>query len=420
MRHVALAILLLLAACSIDEGGQQRPLVLTAWAHAGQAAERDALLALVRRFNGSHDDVRVDLTLIPEGGYNAQVQAAAAAGDLPDLLEFDGPFLYNYVWQRHLLPLAALLPQELLDDLLPTIRLQGSYQGRLYALGQFDSGLGLWGRRSLLASVGARTPRHADEAWSNAEFNDILQGLSRRDADGAVIDLKLNLSGEWITYAFLPLLVSAGADLASRRQPWHASGVLDSPAAVAAMTEVQSWISRGWVDANVDDAAFTQGRVALAWGGHWDYPRYRKAWGSDLVLLPLPDFGHGSKTGMGSWQWGITRRCQKPQAAAAFLRFLLRPESVLTMTAANGAVPARLAARKRSPLYGAAGPLALFAEQLLGGHAVARPRTPAYPIITSAFQQAFTAIRNGADVYQALRRAAHMIDEDIRDNRGYP
>jgi multiple sugar transport system substrate-binding protein len=26
------------------------------------------------------------------------VRAAAAGGNLPDVLDFDGPFLYNYAW----------------------------------------------------------------------------------------------------------------------------------------------------------------------------------------------------------------------------------------------------------------------------------------------------------------------------------
>jgi multiple sugar transport system substrate-binding protein len=51
---------------------------------------------------------------------------------------------------------------------------------------------------------------------------------------------------------------------------------------------------------------------------------------------------------------------------------------------------------------------------------VPRPRTPAYPVITSAFQQAFDDIRDGGDAQAALDRAAAIIDEDIRDNKGYP
>ena len=39
--------------------------------------------------------------------------------------------------------------------------------------------------------------------------------------------------------------------------------------------------------------------------------------------------------------------------------------------------------------------------------------------ITSAFQKAFLAIRDGADVGETLGKAVRTIDEDIEDNRGY-
>lgn len=90
------------------------------------------------------------------------------------------------------------------------------------------------------------------------------------------------------------------------------------------------------------------------------------------------------------------------------------------MASSNGAVPATRTAIERSPLYSSAGPLGLFTRQLLGGFSVPRPQTPAYPVITSAFQQAFNDIRNGGDVKAALDKAAAIIDQDIDDNKGYP
>ncbi|MBA2483494.1 MAG: hypothetical protein H0V39_03560, partial [Nitrosomonas sp.] len=70
--------------------------------------------------------------------------------------------------------------------------------------------------------------------------------------------------------------------------------------------------------------------------------------------------------------------------------------------------------------YGKNGELRLFADQLLQSIAMPRPKTPGYPIITTIFQQAFQQIRHGADVKQVLDNAAQKIDQDIRDNYGYP
>jgi multiple sugar transport system substrate-binding protein len=420
-KYLFISLLVLLVACSEQEGDQASALaVLRVWAHAGQATERQVLEQQVARFNASQTDIQAQLTFIPERSYNAQVQAVAVAGELPDVLEFDGPFLFNYVWQGHLAPLDGLLSAKIQDELLPSITKQGRYLDRLYGVGTFDSGLGLYARRSALQAAGIRIPSGPEDAWTGSEFAMALTALAQRDPDGMVLDLKLNYSGEWFTYAFSPLLQSAGGDIIDRSDYQSAREVLNGPRAVAAMQALQHWFTGGYVDPNVDDAAFVSGRAALSWAGHWEYPRYAEALGDDLALLPLPDLGQGSRTGQGSWVWGVTRRSQDRQAAARFLEFLLQPDEVLAMASANGAVPATHAAIKRSPLYGAKGPLRLFTRQLQGGFSVPRPKTPAYPVITSAFQQAFDDIRNAGDVQAALDKAVAVIDQDIRDNKGYP
>lgn len=423
-RVAAGALLLgLLCGCLLGCGGGAADpagrIRLAAWCHSGRQSERDTIVDQVARFNASQDEIHVELNVIPEGTYNDQVQAAAVSGDLPDVLEFDGPYLYNYVWQGNLVALDDLLPARVQQDLLPSIVQQGTYRGRLYSVGTFDSGLGLYGRRSQLESAGARIPASPSDAWTADEFDALLDSLAEGDEDGQVLDLKLNYEGEWFTYGLSPIIQSAGGDLIDR-ETWSADGVLNGDAAAAALRRVQDWIVSGRVDPNIDDAAFTEGRVALSWSGHWDYARYREAAGDDLVVLPLPDFGRGTRTGQGSWNWGVTRRCQQPQAAARFLEFLLQTDEVLKMAEANSAPPGTKSAVAASELYGGDGPLRLFAEQLTEGHAVARPRTPAYPIITSVFQEAVLDIRNGGDVKAALDRAARLIDDDIRENEGYP
>lgn len=424
IRILAFASLALLLACGCGGTRTDAPggvAVLKAWAHAGRQSERETLADHVERFNREHSGIRIDLVFIPEGAYNSQVQAAALAGDLPDLLEFDGPFLYNYVWQNQLQPIRGLLPDETYDNLISSMVEQGTYNDDFWSVGQFDSGLGLFADRAKLEAVGARIPSHPSEAWTVEEFETILRDLAERDPDGRVLDLKLNYRGEWFTYAFSPALVSAGGGLISRPDFDTAEGVLDGRASIDAMSRFQSWVEEeNLVDANVDDNAFAGGRVALSWVGHWEYDRYRKALGDDLALLPLPDFGEGSRTGQGSWSWGVTRECPDPGAAGKFLDFLMRDRQVLEMVEANGAVPATRSAIEQSDRYAEGKPLYLYVIQLTEGFSAPRPRTPAYPVITAVFQSAFNDILDGADARKVLDRAARDITRDIKDNRGYP
>lgn len=423
---ITAALFPLLALTGCGGGGEQPAagegvVALEVWAHSGREEERTLLETYVEEFNAQSDKARVRLTLLPDNSYNAQVQAAALAGDLPDVLEFDGPFLYNYVWQGHLTPLDDLISKELRDNVIPSIIAQGTYRDGLYSVGMFDSGLCLYARRSALEQAGARIPAHPKDAWTVQEFDALLEKLAETDEDGQVLDLKLNYRGEWYTYGFSPVLQSAGADLIRRPDYDTAAGVLNSQAAVDALTYFQQWVhERKRVDPNLDDRAFVGGRVALSWVGHWEYQRYSEAFGDDLVLLPLPDFGAGSKSGQGSWNWGITKSCAHPEAAMRFIAFLLEDEQVTRMTGANAAVPGTWSGIAASARYTEESPLQLFVTQLTKDYTVPRPRTPAYGVITGVFAKAFNQIINGVDVKESLATAARQIDDDIEDNDGYP
>jgi len=212
-----------------------------------------------------------------------------------------------------------------------------------------------------------------------------------------------------------------GGDLVSRGPNPAAKGVLDGPQSVAALKRFQHWFKAGWTRAVFDRADdFEQRRVALSWTGHWKYPSYRAALGEDLVLLPLPDFGHGVKTGMGSWSWGITSTCRDAAGAWAFLGHLMSGREIVRITNANGAIPARRSIIARSALYGGSGRLHIFADQLEAGFGVPRPTTPGYSTISRSFAAAVSEIIAGADVQTALGEAARHIDAEFAKNRGYP
>ena len=48
-----------------------------------------------------------------------------------------------------------------------------------------------------------------------------------------------------------------------------------------------------------------------------------------------------------------------------------------------------------------------------------RPKTPAYPVVSDVFQEAFADLRHGMPVGEVLEQAAAEIDADIRANEGY-
>ncbi|KFG01386.1 substrate-binding transporter [Streptomyces scabiei] len=403
------------------DGRIDTPAQITMWFHEPAArGELEAVQAQVRAFNTAQDDVTVRLVRPPKGDYDDLVRKAAADGELPDLLDFDAPKLFSHAWAGDLRPIDSCVPESLRADLLPSVLEQGTYRGRLWGLGTFDSGLGLYVRPSVLRRAGVRIPKGVGDAWTADEFTGILEKL-RAQGHERPLDLQMPWAGaEWGTYGFAPALWSAGGDLIERSTYRTADGVLNGPRSVEALTTLQGWAKAGYVDANKDSGAFQKGRSPVSWTGHWWYRRYTEAHPGDVAIVPLPDFGTGSATGMGSWQWGVPAGTADGDAVWRFLAFLLRPEEILRMTDVNGGIPATGTAVERTDAFAEGGPGRLYIEQLRNGTARPRPQTPAYPAITEAFSRAFTKIMRGEAVQPALDEAVRAVDKDLADHGHYP
>ena len=399
------------------------PTYITAWFHDSGANTDEAqiLREQVSAFNATEQQVQVKLITLPVGDYAQQVQAAAAHGGLPDLLDFDGPNLYNYAWSGKLKPIDSCVSKSLREDLLPSIIEQGSYANRQWGVGTFDSGLGLYVRPSILTKAGIRIPSSPADAWTADEFTTVLQRL-RQAGFERPLDLQLNEPNpEWYTYGFAPAVWSAGGDLIDRTDYRTVDGFLNGPGAVNAFTIMQRWFTQGYVDPNATGDAFEQSRSPISWIGHWFYDRYSKAFPGDIRIVPLPNFGERTATDSGSWQWGITSNATDGDAVWRFLQFLLRPAEVLRMTGANGAIPATRSAVRISPDFAAGGPKHLYIEQLEDGVARSRPQTPAYPALSAAFARAFNeAVLQERPVGASLDAAARRVERDLSVHQYYP
>jgi multiple sugar transport system substrate-binding protein len=421
MRYTKIFASVAALAVSFGVLSAQTPTEITLFFHSGQGGERDALNTILENFNGSQSDFVATATEIGEGSYTDAVNAAALAGELPCLLDFDGPNLYNFAYSGYLIPLTPYASEELLADILPSIIEQGTYNGELYSLGTFDSGLGIWGRRSVLEAAGVRIPTGIEDAWTFEEFNAALEALQAVEGIQYALDLKMNYGeGEWFTYGFAPFMQGFGGDLINREDYQSSEGVLNGEAAVEAMTWFQSLFTNGYTLASPpDDNEFVNGNAALSYVGHWMYPAYKEAFGDDLVLIPSPMMTERAVTGSGSWNWGITSTCAAPDGAWALLDFMLSAEQMVVMTDAAGAVPSRISVLAEDERFAEGGDMHIYVLQLQNGVAIPRPATPAYPVITRAFAAAVGRIANGGDVQEALDEAVDTIDEDIAANDGY-
>ena len=173
------------------------------WYHgAGNEVESEILNQIVADFNASQADWKVALESFPQGAYNDAVVAAALAGNLPDILDVDGPIMPNWAWAGYLQPLPHRPDQ---DRGLPA-----RHQGRLERPALLGRPLGRRGRADhppvhARRAAASATPT-LEEPWTRDEFMAALEAAKASGKYEYAIDLGMSDQGEWYPYAFLPFL----------------------------------------------------------------------------------------------------------------------------------------------------------------------------------------------------------------------
>ncbi|HEX5858584.1 MAG TPA: extracellular solute-binding protein [Microbacterium sp.] len=388
---------------------------LSMWTHsAGNPAELAVYDKIIEDFNASQDEYTVVNESFPQGAYNDAIVAAAASGDLPCLLDLDGPIMPNWAWAEYLQPLE--LPTEITDSLLPTA--VGVWNDEIYSAGYWDAALSIFARKSVLDENGIRIPS-VDEPWTQEEFDSALATLKAAGYE-TPIDIGAEDAGEWWPYAYSPMLQSFGGDLIDRDTMLSSDGALNGPEAVAWGEWFQGLFENGYASNGgaVGNQEFVDGEVALSYTGVWNALASVEAIGDDLVILPPPDFGNGPKIGGGSWQWGISSECNDADGAREYLEFSFKDEYITEFADTQIVIPATEGAAAASEYFGEGGVLRPFVE-LSQKFAVLRPETPAYAVISSTFETAAKDIMNGADVQSTLDNAVESIDTNIESNDGY-
>ncbi|MEM7734537.1 MAG: extracellular solute-binding protein [Deinococcota bacterium] len=392
---------------------------LSLWYHgAGNSAERDTLLMIIDDFNGSQSDWNVVLEEFPQASYNESIVAAALSGDLPDIIDVDGPVMPNWAWSGYMQPLD--IDEDLLANFLPGAI--GTWEGEVYSVGLWDAAKAIFARRSVLKANDIRIPT-LDNPWTLDEFDAAIENLQATGDFDFAFDPGMAWTGEWYPYAFSPFLQSFGADLIDRDTYTSAEGVLNSDEAIAFGEWWQSLFERDLAPGTSQDGAdretgFIDGRYALQWNGNWAALPALDAFGDDMLFLPAPDFGSGPTIGAASWQFGIAATSEYPDGARAFIEHALQPEYLAAFSQATGLVPATPEAAAATENYAEDGPLAVFFE-LSEAQALIRPPTPGYVVMALVFEKAMADIANGADVIDTLDAAVDEIETDIENNGGY-
>ena len=391
---------------------------LSLWYHgAGNDNEKNVLTGIIGDFNKSQSEWKVNLAEFPQESYNASVVAAALAGKLPDIIDVDGPMMPNWAWSKYMAPLE--ITEEEIKNFLPgTI---GRYDGKIYSIGLWDAAIAMFARKSVLEKHEIRIPT-LDKPWSRAELDGALTKLKADTDFQYPLDLGLAWKGEWYSYAFGPLLQSAGGDLMDPAKS-TAEGVMNGEAGMAFGEWWQSLFTKKMVPGTSQDGGdretgFLDGKYALQWNGNWAALPALEKFGEDLLFLPAPDMGNGPKIGAASWQFGVSGSSANKKGANDFIRFAMQDKYLANFSNATGLIPATASAAAMTDNYKDGGKLNVFFD-LSKQQATKRVLTPGYSVATLEFEKALADMANGADVADTLDAAADAINKDLEKNKNY-
>jgi multiple sugar transport system substrate-binding protein len=272
-------------------------------------------------------------------------------------------------------------------------------------------------RKSILDKHGVRVPT-VDEPWTADEYATLQQKIADSGDFKNVVDYGPSWTGEWWSYGFGTFLMSFGGDEIDRDGFESADGVLNGPESLKFAQWFQDQFADGYAakSNSPDRTEFKEGKVAIQFNGNWEYANNFEKYGDDLVIAPAPDFGSGSVSGAGSWQYGLTKSCSEEQLAGGleYLKFSLDDKYIAMYSDATSLIPATSTAAEQTTkgYYGPGEPLEVVSE-IAANYAEVRPETPAYPVISQVFEKQLQDIMNGKDPQEGLDQMVSEIDADL-------
>lgn len=413
---------LLLAGCgasSDDKGASKADSnTVTIWVqYSEESAEGQVMSQSIKDFNESNGKgYTAKVEYIPRsgsgGGYEDKVNAALSTNTLPDVLTLDGPNTAAYAKSGVIAPIDDYVTEK--EDLLDSIVAQGTYDGKFYALGYSESGVGIFYNKRMLeeAGVDLSTLPTVDNPWTYDQYNELFKTLTKHYNKPA-IDVGFDDHSEWLMYAFTPFVWSSGGDVVSEDGA-KSSGTFDSKESVEAFTFIQGLIKNGYSTITPEKNGFQTEVYPLKMTGSWTMQEMDSQYTDvEYGVLPLPVSPTTKKlvSPTGSWAYGMSATTTKKDAAGALIDFLGSEQEVYDMSVGNSVLPSRQSASDRLSSEVSEQMKVLLEQNAKTGHA--RPVLVNYPQISRIVQNAVTEVtyvEQNADVEALLNAKAQEID----------
>lgn len=414
---LACAAGLTLAGCSGNKADSNSKDV-TMWVHFSNTdPEGKALAKNIKEFNktnkhGYHATVKYIPRSGSGGGYEDKINAAVNSGSLPDVLTLDGPNTAAYANAKIIQPVGQYITHK--DDLLQTIKDQGTYKGKLYAVGYSESSIGFYYNKKMFKAAGVSDSElpTLNKPWTWDQFNAICKKLYTKYKT-PILNMSLNDHSEMSLYSLAPFVWSAGGDITNKAGT-KALGYFNSKQTASAVKFIQDLVKNKYTTVSPKDKGFETGKYAMLMTGTWEVQTLKTQYKSlDWGVLPYPVSPKTKKlvSPTGSWQYAMSSQAKNKKAAGALVNFLAGTKASYRTDIANTVLPARKSTSKLI-LKDADESTKFFIKQnQQSGHA--RPVIVNYPQITRTFAETMqdATYKPNTNVQSLLNKQAKVMQK---------
>ncbi|HAJ01974.1 MULTISPECIES: sugar ABC transporter substrate-binding protein [unclassified Brevundimonas] len=348
---------------------------LTFWA---MGAEGTAVPQLVPEFERRNPGIAVEVQAVPWTAAHQKLLTAYAGDSLPDISQIGN------TWVSEMAAIGALsatpaFASDLLTDQFPAVLETNRVDGQAVATPWYVDTRLLFCRTDILSRAGYDT---VPTTW--AEWKASMHAIKRVAGDGNfAILLPVNEFEQLLTFGLQadePLL----ADQATR-------GNFSSPGFIAALAFYKSLFDEGLaplVSATQISNVWTEfqrGYFSFYFSGPWSIGDFRRRlppetqWATAGIPGPT---GPGASAPGGS-SLAVFRSTRHPEAAWAWVRYLLEPETQVRFNQITGSLPARQSAWE-APALASDPMIQPFKAQLARAEAV--PKAPEWERIVTEMQ----------------------------------
>lgn len=401
-----------------DEGEQY----LSIWVHSIEDTEegqcyREAVDTFNEKYNGKYF---ADIEFIPRndsgGGYSDKINASVMSGDLPDVLTVDGPNIAAYAENGIIKPLAALSDEEK-GIYLESIIEQGTYNDQLYALGAMESSVGLYYNKDILLEAGIEVP-DAEHPWTQTEFLAVLEKLRpfMKERKGYALDMTFPV-GEATIYYYAPFFWANGGNLVDD-SGLLVDGIFNSKENVKTVEYFKELLDKGYMSKVPIDHLFESGRAAFKFDGAWEvntvYTSYPEI---NLGVAPyvVGDDWNGERYApTGSWAFAASSKTDNIEGATELVKWMSGVESGKRLWEQSKSFPSTYEAYESIDIFSTdENYKALYNQLSAYGHP--RPKTPAYPQVSTSFQQVLEdCVLSGAAPQAQMDKSVERINAKLK------